>query len=129
MIPKFRNKKSLLIIFVLYAAHYFLKEESFYPQPFKYYLGDLLCMPIVLSMSLIFMSIIYFKKYARLSIVQIGLAIVLFSLYFELLLPGISSTYVQDPLDVACYILGGLIYALFFNPKQIKHINSSLAQF
>jgi hypothetical protein len=127
MIPVFRNKRLLLIVHVLYSTHYFLKKEAFYPKPLKYYLGDLLCMPIVLSMSLIIMSIIYFKKYARLSLVQIGLSTILFSLYFELLLPTISKSYVQDPLDVICYISGGLIYGLLFNPKQITNRNSSLA--
>lgn len=127
MIPVFRNKKLLLGVFVLYALHYLFKQESIYPQLLKYYLGDLLCMPIVLSIALILMSIIYFKKYARLSILQIGLATFLFSIYFELLLPSLDNAYVQDPFDVLCYALGGFFYGIVFNPKQVHQPNSTLA--
>lgn len=127
MIPIFRNKKLLLGIYISYAVHYILKQEVFYPKLLKYYLGDLLCMPIVLCTSLILMSIIYFKKYARFSIIQIALATALFSLYFELLLPSLDSAYFRDPLDILCYAIGGVFYGLLFNPRQYSEQKSSLA--
>ena len=127
MTPVFRHKKLLLGIYISYAVHYFLKQEPFYPKLFKCYLGDILCMPIVLSTSLILMSLIYFKKYAFLSTLQISIATALFSLYFELLLPYIDNTYVQDPVDVLCYASGGFVYGLAFNPRKQFEQKSSLA--
>ena len=124
---RFRNKKVLLLIFISYTIHYFFKQNTFYPLPLKYYLGDILCMPIVLSTSLFIMNVIYSKGYTRLSALQIFVATLLFSIYFELLLPFINNTFVQDPKDVFCYVIGGIGYILFFNPNQLSENKSSLA--
>ena len=84
-------------------------------------------MPIVLSVVLMFMNLIYFGRYYNLSLFQIGLATLLFSIYFELLLPSFDTIYVQDPIDIICYGLGGIVFAVFFNPKQRIESKSPLA--
>lgn len=115
---QFRNRIFLLVMFFVYAFHFFVKGDTFYPLVFKYYLGDLICMPIVLSVVLIGMSLVYSGRYSHLSVFQIALATFLFSVYFEYILPSVDEIYVQDPFDIICYCIGGFVFALFFNPKQ-----------
>jgi hypothetical protein len=49
------------------------------------------------------------------------------SIYFELILPLQSAVYVSDGLDVLCYCLGAITFAMFFNPEKIALNNSALA--
>lgn len=127
MMPVFRHKKLLLGIYMSYAVHYFLKQEQLYPKLLKYYLGDLFCMPIVLSASLMCMTFIYTKKYTELSLFQISVATVFFSLYFEVILPSLNNIYVCDTRDILCYAIGSFCYAKFFNPDKEKHRQAFLA--
>lgn len=81
------------------------------PNWMRFYLNDLLCMPIVLSLCLATVRIL--KKDDTLFIPlwsAIGLT-VCYVVYFEWFLPQYNSRYTADIIDVALYVMGsGLFY-------------------
>ena len=125
----FRNTTLLVLLYALYAIHFFARSSHSYPSLFKSYLGDVLCMPIVLSLALLCMQLTYGKRYQALSIIQILSATFLISIYFEVILPQMSKNYVSDFWDVLCYVTGAASFYLFFNPVLKNKSNPLLAQF
>jgi len=77
-----------------------------------FYLDDLLCLPIVLSL----IQYVQRRKYSprfTLPLSHIVLAVLFFALSFEIILPAISSRFTGDPLDVALYFIGGGLFYAF----------------
>ena len=82
------------------------------PNFFTSYLNDLLCLPIVLSIC--FFVIRFFSKNKR---VQISLfsafsLAALYSVYFEIYLPEVTTRYTSDAMDGLLYFTGALIFWL-----------------
>ena len=72
------------------------------------YLEDLLCLPLLLSCTLLLM-----RKLKRLTALHAGhllFTVVYVAVLFEGILPELSARYTADPHDVICYALGGLIF-------------------
>lgn len=80
------------------------------------YFDDLLCLPIVLTLTLLLMRRLVMRdgKY-RLPDSYLVLAVGMFSVCFEGLLPLLSPRYVQDPVDVLAYAGGSLLFRLWIN--------------
>ena len=85
------------------------------------YFADLLCIPIVLSICLALLQLLYSKyKYRRLELSKVVFAVIYVAIVFELFLPFYSSTYTGDIIDVAAYCIGGVIFQLTINkPKKV----------
>jgi hypothetical protein len=82
------------------------------------YMDDLICLPIVLSLVLyIFRRLIYKNISYCFPLFFILTAIIMFSLAFEVILPGKSAGYISDPFDVLAYIAGGVFFHWRFNRK------------
>lgn len=83
------------------------------PSWISLYLNDILCMPIILSLSLAIVRII--KKepfvYAPTPAI-IGLAF-FYTVYFEWYLPKINERYTGDLIDVGLYFIGATLFFLF----------------
>ena len=80
------------------------------------YLTDFLCMPIILTLSLV--GVRWIKKIPEfiLSPVMIFGMTGFYALLFEVILPQYSSKYTQDPIDFILYFCGALLY-WFLNRK------------
>jgi hypothetical protein len=80
------------------------------------YLDDLLCLPIVLTITLFLM-----QRYAlgqldyRLPDGYLLLTFLIFSVVFEGLLPLLSPVYVRDAWDVVAYAAGGILFRQLIN--------------
>lgn len=98
----------------IYGIHLVIRfSEYSSPLWLNSYLADLLCMPILLSLSLL--SLRYLKRLPHFLFkpVHVLFALLYVSLVFEWLLPSYSSSYTADPLDLLMYGLGaGLFFAL-----------------
>ena len=80
------------------------------PSPIDNYLNDLLCMPIVLKICQF--AVRYIKSDSTIQIpIKIALTLtILYSVYFELLLPISNERYTGDWIDVCLYSLGFLFF-------------------
>ncbi|MFT4781724.1 MAG: hypothetical protein ACJAZK_002633 [Psychroserpens sp.] len=83
------------------------------PSCVVFYLNDLLCMPIVLSVCLAMVRL--YKKannlYAPIAIVY-GLTF-FYTVYFEWVLPQINERYTGDLIDICLYFAGATIFLVF----------------
>lgn len=84
------------------------------------YLDDLLCMPIVLTLTLLVLQFLLKDFQFRLNKFQIFIAFVYFSIMFEIILPSFSAKYTPDILDIAAYGAGAFI---FFNYINVPPLN------
>lgn len=100
----------------VYSAYLLFKLNSI-PAPIMIssYLADILCMPIVLSLALIFVRRVKRLPNFFFNWKHVLFAWIYFSLAFEWFLPSISNRYTADPIDMICYALGSLAFLLLQN--------------
>lgn len=97
----------------LFTAHYILQHAGLKIPFADAYLDDLLCMPVVLSISHAAMRFLYSKM--SLTTAQILFTVIYCSILFEVLLPMMSHTYTGDVVDVVLYALGAWFFARVMN--------------
>ncbi|KAA3439488.1 hypothetical protein [Rufibacter hautae] len=99
----------------IYVAHRTAAWLQF-PRPFwlRSYLDDLLCLPLLLTVTLFLMRMLYGPQ-VRFTKYHIGFVVAYVSLVFELLLPRYMERYTSDLLDVVLYALGGWFFHRFLN--------------
>ena len=102
-----------LILSLIYTVHRFLLQS---PIP---YFNDLVCIPVIAGISLLCLNLI-FKNIYRLSIFQVAFIVIYVSVMFEFILPRFDVRVTADLIDVFCYQIGGLVYYILINPKELK---------
>ena len=113
-----KNKIFLIFIF-LFIVNYLLEKCFGVFIPFIHaYLDDLLCMPIVLTITLALLHRMINTKPYRLSGKQIIFAVAYFSIVFEVILPKLNKKHTADVLDVFAYALGAILFYLYINNVQ-----------
>ena len=102
------------IAVILFIVNQYMEREYLSLPGLKYYLDDLLLLPIFLPM----MGWIHKKAgltdTVEISVYQVILSIIYFSIAFEVVLPQVFQIGVADPVDVFMYILGGVTTLLVF---------------
>ncbi len=83
------------------------------PNWVYFYLGDLLCMPFVLSLCLVAVRIIKNDDSLYIPLGPIIALTAFYALYFEWLLPQYNARYTGDIIDVVMYILGSALFYVF----------------
>ncbi len=81
------------------------------------YLTDFLCMPIVLTLSLIGVRLIKRDPTISLTPTMIYGMTAFYAILFEWILPHQHAKYTQDPIDVIMYFIGGIFFA-YIQQKQ-----------
>lgn len=89
-----------------------LKTSVQLPVFFSSYMNDLLCMPVVLSICLFIIQKIKKQKDLKISFFSAFSLAVLYSVYFEIYLPEVTTRYTSDIVDVFLYFTGALIFWL-----------------
>ncbi|MFC6997551.1 hypothetical protein [Rufibacter roseus] len=86
------------------------------PRPLvvQHFLDDLLCLPLVLTVTLFVMRFFYGTQ-VRFSVYQVAFVVVYVSVLFEVVLPQYMERYTGDVVDVVLYAVGGWIYYRFLN--------------
>jgi len=105
------------IYIVIFACKNWLGIEL--PFFFKNYAADILCIPLVLGSIQELIRLIKWNNEILLKLPMVVVGVLVFSIVFEYVLPKYSSIYTSDIWDVACYILGGIIF-LFFQKRDKK---------
>ena len=102
---------------VLIAGCYKVAEQFNASIPLLHaYLEDVLALPIILSTALI--AVQYLLPGNRNFVItrrDLLIIIVLFTLYFEGILPYFNENFTSDPVDILCYAVGAWIFQSFMN--------------
>lgn len=96
-----------------------VKYNFFLPALFQAHLADLLCLPILLSLSLSVLRIISKKEHLQLSKLKVFAAFLYVSFLFEVFLPYFSIRYTADLIDVIAYGAGGFAY--YYSANNINN--------
>lgn len=115
--------RAFLLAAGLYALHFALGKSGFSAPLLQFYLNDLLCMPLVLTLTLFLQRAFTFRDPGHVfTKYQVGIAVLYYSLGFEVILPLFMPRYTADPLDVLAYALGGWYFYLFVNVRPaVRH--------
>jgi hypothetical protein len=92
------------------------------PNFLLYNLTDFLCLPILLTIANLLIKILFPSQCFKISVSQIVLLVLFYSVLFECILPKVSTKYTADYLDVIMYFLGGGFYWLLSRNK-ISSVN------
>lgn len=117
----FRNPYFITCAVIFWLNQYLEKVKDIFIPYVHAYLDDLLAMPVVLGLTLQIMR--WFHQKRNLYIftkVQIGIAIIYFTIIFEVILPLKSDTYTRDWWDVVCYTIGAVAFYYLINKKEIS---------
>lgn len=100
-----------IVISAIYLSYYIIKQTDLSVPVFvSSYLADLLCIIIVNTFALWLIRKIKNLPHYELSIGTVSLSVLLFSVYFEVVLPQVNSYHVADVWDVLCYLISGFVY-------------------
>jgi len=109
-------KYGLLIVFVsIYIFQLLVKfkiidiDNSFVIN----YLADILCLPILLIFSEIFIQKIQNNPFYKISKLQVFVVFVYISVIFEWILPSFSSKFTADSNDILAYAIGGIFFVIY----------------
>ncbi len=110
-----------IMAFLLYMSVYFARFVGFIlPEIINSYLTDILCMPLVLSLSCLIVRRIKMDPMIKLTFGQIMGMTIFYAWYFEWFLPQRSISYTADWVDVICYFLGSIIFWLKIQPHYLR---------
>ena len=102
----------------LYAVNRFLLPVVGLSQYQVPYLNDALCLPVVLTVALWLQQKLFPGSCQnRLNVAQVVFTGLYFAVFFEGILPALSSRFTRDYWDLLAYATGGLVYYFLFNPK------------
>lgn len=83
------------------------------PNWMYFYLSDLLCMPIVLSVCLAIVRIAKKNTFLYIPLGAIIALTVYYAMYFEWILPQYNTRYTADVIDVVLYSIGSSLFYVF----------------
>lgn len=110
------GEKYLLLLFFIYLILFALKKSGVYIPLVSDYLADLIALPFSLGVANVLMKKLSTKKF-EIGILPMIVAVIYFSLVFEVWMPQVSPLYTADVWDVVCYLIGGIVF-LIFNRKS-----------
>lgn len=115
--------RAFVVAASLYVFHMALEKTGFSFPLLQYYLNDLLCMPLVLTLTLFLQRTFTFRNKGHVfTKYQVGIAVLYYSAGFEVVLPQFMPRYTADPLDVLAYALGGVFFYFFINVAPAKKL-------
>lgn len=106
-----------IVLALIYAAYYSLKQTDFvFPVLVSSYLADLLSIFLVNTFTLWCIRKIKNRPSLELPPTMVLFSVIMFSVFFEFILPEKSPIYIYDPWDILCYVISGLAY-IFWRRK------------
>jgi hypothetical protein len=110
---------------LLYGVHYILKNnlQAYNYTSFRWYFSDTLALivsvPFFVNLQIVFMR----RQYLFIGFNEIVFWWLVFSIYYEILMPQKIATITGDPLDIVAYAIGGCIlyFSQDFSKKNILY--------
>ena len=109
---------------LLFGVNYGLESQGIFIPYVHQWMDDVLCLPVVLTLTTVLMNILLPMPGWRAGWRETLAAVLFFGLFFELILPRVSSLYTADLIDVFAYALGGGLF-LTFQGKQGENDEAS----
>ncbi|MBS9524373.1 magnesium citrate secondary transporter [Litoribacter ruber] len=119
----FKNPFFIVCCILFWVNQYLEKVQGIFIPYVHAYLDDLLAMPVVLGLTLqAFRWFHSLKAKFVFTKTQIAVAVLYFSLIFEVILPMRSEVYTRDWWDVLMYAIGAVGFYFWINRgnKEIK---------
>lgn len=104
-----------ILCVLLFGLNQSMEKVGVYIWPLHTHLDDLLCLPIVLTLILIAQRLYFKNAHYTHPKRHLLIALLLFSVVFEWMLPMLSGRYTSDPLDIAAYTVGALLFQVTIN--------------
>lgn len=107
----------LCALFLVYKTY----ETEIESNLLTFYFEDLIALPIILKTALLLIqSISKSWRFYRISLRDLLIITLLFSLYYEGILPILSENFTADWLDLVCYFIGSASFYLILNTPMIQ---------
>lgn len=103
---------------LLYVLSFVLQKSAILIPFLHSYVDDLVCAPVILFPALLFFRRFIYSRNAT-YIFPTGYLLffwVVFSLYFEVILPNFNSSFTADPLDMLMYAIGIFVFSFMQKP-------------
>ena len=109
------TKPLFLLVLILF---FFNELDLGFSKPFyiQFYLNDLLSPTVLLTLSMLFLTLIY-RDLFIFSKAQLLFFFLYLSFVFELLLPYLSSSFTADKYDLVAYAIGTILFHYLINQK------------
>jgi len=106
------------VLALLYVLSFVLQKSAIQIPFVHSYFDDLVCAPLILFPVLLFYRRFFYYRHATYVFPRAYLLFfgVVFSVYFEVVLPNFNSSFTADPLDMLMYAIGILVYSLMQKP-------------
>ena len=114
----------LLLFSAIYLAVHFMQNNALGPEILRYYLKDILLVPMLLFSVAVLSGIFHLK--IAIDTKEVIIAFVYCVIAFEILIPQLSVNKKGDLLDVIFYALGALGYLAFYKHSILKYQFQSL---
>jgi hypothetical protein len=115
----FKNPFFIVSCILFWANQYLEKVEGIFIPYIHEYLDDLLAMPVVLGLTLQIFRWFHSQGNAFVfTIPQIAIAVIYFSLIFEVILPMRSDVYTRDWWDILFYTIGAVGFHFLINMRK-----------
>jgi hypothetical protein len=114
-----RNPLFIFSCVLFWINQYLERVQGLYIPYVHAYLDDLLAMPVVLGITLqAFRWFHPLKGQFVFTRTHIIIAVIYFSLIFEVILPMKSATYTRDWWDILCYAIGAVAFYYWINKEE-----------
>lgn len=109
-----------IIAVILFITHQVVQKAGIAIPFLHSYLDDLLCMPVVLTLSLVFMRALKRKPGYRLKVPLVIFTVAYVAVFFEVLLPRMNARYHGDAWDLLAYLAGAALWWFTVNRETQK---------
>jgi hypothetical protein len=109
------GKGALPLMLGLFVLMRVAEAAGIAPWWARSYLDDILCLPLILAAALSAHRLVNHDPNWRLPLSHGLVALALYGVFFELLLPGLRESAVADPLDLVMYASGLAFFHLLIN--------------
>lgn len=114
------------ILFLLTLSAYWINRFVIKPHLpegevfFHGYFNDLLLVPVALPLVLLLLRLVGARRHDLFpTMIEVLMAVVVWSILFELIGPELSDRAIGDPYDVLAYTVGGLLSYFIWNRRSM----------
>lgn len=106
-----------ILSMLLFCLNQALEQAEVYIWPLYTHLDDLLCLPVTLTIILAAERAYFHNPFFILPKRYLLMAVLMFSIVFEGLLPTFAAKYTADAWDVVAYAVGAFVFQLGINRR------------
>jgi len=118
---RFHRDELFLVGCAAYLLNRLVFQEALHSTFLHDYFDDLWLIPCALPLLLWLHRLLGWRGDEPPTLLEVGSHLVVWSIFFEWWGPQIVRHVTRDPVDVACYWIGGLLAWLWWNRSTLRH--------